>query len=123
MFSRRGKKPPPFDVKHQGGRALSALVRVDQEFLAGRTLGIDRDVGGIEHLLQRHHLGVVAREGGLWGTHPPPAPPVSIRPPHLHQQGEQERPPHAPPHAPTPVQYDRRRVAPPLTVYPLFLPP
>src|SRR5882672_5937745 len=45
--------------------ALSALVRIDQKFLAGRALGIDRDVGEIERLLQRHHLGVVAREGGL----------------------------------------------------------
>src|SRR5215510_6669411 len=41
------------------------LVRIDQEFLAGRALVVDGDVGGIERLRQRHHLGVMAGEGGL----------------------------------------------------------
>src|SRR5262245_31289487 len=41
------------------------LVRIDQEFLAGRALVVDGDVGGIERLRQRRHLGVMAGEGGL----------------------------------------------------------
>src|SRR3982751_2880750 len=48
----------------------SALVRVDQEFLAGGALVVDRDVGELQRLLQRHHLRVVAGEGGLeFGCH------------------------------------------------------
>src|SRR5712671_6201860 len=43
----------------------SALVRVDQEFFAGGTLVVDRDVGKLQRLLQRHHLRVMASEGGL----------------------------------------------------------
>jgi len=64
MFSRRGKKPPPFDVNTRGA-CLSALFGLIRNFSPVERLAIDRDVGGIEHLLQRHHLGVVACEGGL----------------------------------------------------------
>src|SRR5262249_53840970 len=64
--------PLPRERKRDVGRKLPvlALVRIDQELLAGRSLVVDGDVGGIEYLLQRHHLGVVAGEGGLqFGSH------------------------------------------------------
>src|SRR5438105_4818939 len=41
-------------------RASSCLVRIDEEFLARGALGINRDVGEIERLLQRYDSGVVA---------------------------------------------------------------
>src|SRR6266481_4492954 len=109
MFSRRGKKP---SARRQTprGRALSALVRIDQKFLAGRALGIDRDVGEIERLLQRHHLGVVAREGGLKRIDYALAQPFAIDRPDLHQEGKQEPATDAPGHAERPVQFDRTRI-------------
>src|SRR5215203_1328596 len=43
----------------------SALVRIDQIFLAGGAFGVDGDVIELQRLLQRHHLGVMAGKGGL----------------------------------------------------------
>src|SRR4051794_16550686 len=48
-----------------GSESPSTLAGIDQEFLAGGALVVDVDIGEIERLLQRHHLGVVAGEGGL----------------------------------------------------------
>src|SRR5438045_2019505 len=49
----------------RGCRGSSALARVDEEFLAGGALVVDRDVGELQRLLQRHHLRVMAGKGGL----------------------------------------------------------
>src|SRR6188768_3888856 len=43
----------------------SALAGIDQEFLAGGALVVDRDVRKLQRLLQRHHLRVVAGKRGL----------------------------------------------------------
>src|SRR3954471_335569 len=71
--SRTSRKCSPVAGRTQSGLAggesrvlpPSALVRVDQEFLAGGALVVDRDVGELQRLLQRHHLRVVAGKGGL----------------------------------------------------------
>src|SRR4030088_3488374 len=46
-------------------RSSRTLVRVDEEFLAGGALVVDGDVGELQRLLQRYHLGVMAGKGGL----------------------------------------------------------
>src|SRR4051794_7396976 len=56
--------PSASDPSTGGGRLWTgvsalALVRVDQEFLAGRALVVDRDVPEIERFGQRDRLGVV----------------------------------------------------------------
>src|SRR5258707_15387910 len=47
------------------GTTLAALVRIDQVLFAGRALAIDGDVVELQRLLQRHHLRVVAGQGGF----------------------------------------------------------
>src|SRR5882757_161336 len=69
---------------------VSPLVRVDEEFLAGRTLGEDGEVGGIERLLQRYDFGVMAGEGGLeLGDHALPEL-LAVHRADLHQEREKQ---------------------------------
>src|SRR5882757_7133559 len=62
----------------------TALVRIDQKFLAGCALGVDRDVGGVERLLQRHDPGVMAGKGGFEFIDHALAQPFAVDRPDLH---------------------------------------
>src|SRR5215471_1512051 len=88
----------------------SRLRRVDQEFLAGGALGIEREVGEIERLRQRHDLGVVAGEGGLEFAGNALAQLLSLLRSDLHQERKQQPAADAPGRAERAVQFDRARV-------------
>src|SRR3954462_3887739 len=85
----------------------SALVRIDQEFLAGGALVVDRDVGELQRLLQRYHLRVVAGKGGLeFGGHPL-APAAEFGGADLLQERRQQPPADTPGEAERPAQFGR----------------
>src|SRR6267142_1807990 len=79
---RRERKPSSGETPAR----LSALVRIDQKFLAGCALGVDRNIGGVERLLQRHDPGVMAGKGGFEFIDHALAQPFAVDRPDLHQE-------------------------------------
>src|SRR6266702_7398772 len=89
------------------GSAHELLVRIDQKLLAGRALVVDGDVLEIEHLRQRDHLRVMAREGRLQALDHALAQPNLLRPADLLQEWRQQPAADAPRHAVIAHEFDR----------------
>src|SRR5258707_5516664 len=95
-----GSSGRPWDgLLHHVRHRPSALVRVDQKFLAGGALAVDGDVAKLQRFLQRHHLRVIAGEGGLEFSNDPCTQFCAIGLAYFHQERKQppaaDRPGHA----------------------------
>src|SRR4051794_32792231 len=87
----------------------SALVWIDQVFLAGRALGVSGDMIELERLWQGHHLRIMTGKGGLEFIDHALAQLRSFGRPDFLQKWKQQPAADAPSHSECPIQDDGAR--------------
>src|ERR1700761_5700911 len=80
-------------------RTSSALVRIDQEFLAGGALGVNLEIRKLERFGQGHDFGIVAGKGGLELGDDALPELLAVDRPDLHQERKQQPAADAPGHS------------------------